>query len=74
MRQTGRKPGQEGGQDLKLKEIRKARGLKQGDIAKALGVTQATVSFYEQGKREPDLKTLRKLATALNVTIDELVK
>jgi len=59
---------------VKLKEIRKARGLTQVKLATMCGASQVRISQYECGTREPNLDMLRKLATALNVTIDELVK
>ena len=58
---------------MKLKEIRKARGLTQVELAVKCKSSQVRISQYERGTREPNLDMLRKLATALEVTIDELV-
>lgn len=55
-----------------LKELRKQRNLTQQDIAKELGLTQKAYCNYELGKREPDIKTLIKLANIYNVSLDYL--
>ena len=57
----------------KLKEIRLARGMTQKELAAQIGMTGQTVYYYEAGEREPNLETLRKLATVLDCTIDELI-
>lgn len=59
---------------MNITEIRKARGMSQAQLAERLNLSQACVSQYEKGTREPNLKTLRAIATILGVTIDELVK
>ncbi|MEV4119481.1 XRE family transcriptional regulator [Micromonospora sp. NPDC049645] len=51
-----------------LETARRARGLTQEELAKAIGVKQATLSRYEQDRREPDDETLANLAEALGVT------
>lgn len=58
------------GEQLRL--ARKAiPGLDQGDIAKAVGVTQPTVSGWERGDR-PDRRHLPRLARALGFDVDDL--
>lgn len=51
-----------------LTTARRARGKTQGELADAVGITQAALSRYENGLREPDDATLEKLAHALGVT------
>lgn len=51
-----------------LTTARRASGLTQGELAEKAGVTQAALSRYENGLREPDETTLDALATALGVT------
>lgn len=46
----------------KIREIRRKFGLKQGDVARELGVTQGTISRWEKGKQEPGFDALFKLA------------
>ena len=51
-----------------LKMHRERKGLSQAQLAKAVGVRQATISGLETGKtRRIDLDVLEKLATALGV-------
>ena len=51
-----------------LVTARRARGLTQGELAEAAGVTQAALSRYENDQREPDELVLAGLAKALGVT------
>ena len=59
----------------RLRNERTRRGWSQADLARNAGVSQATISRIEEGKvRSPRLGVLRKLASALLVTIDSLVE
>lgn len=51
-----------------LETARRAAGLTQQDLAHEAGVTQAALSRYENGLRQPDQESLGRLARALNVT------
>lgn len=51
-----------------LTTARRASGLTQEELAEKAGVTQAALSRYENGLREPDDQTLELLARALGVT------
>ena len=44
----------------------------QAEFAEKIGVTRQEVSAWENGKRKPTLKSIRKIAKALNVTIEEI--
>ena len=57
-----------------LKKIRTAKKMSQGDISRALEVHRAYISGIENGKRNPTLATIEKLANALSVSVDELLK
>lgn len=57
-----------------LTRIREERGLTQKELGRLIGVAEATISNYENGKREPKLDKLVALADALNVSLDELVR
>ncbi|MFT4011706.1 MAG: helix-turn-helix transcriptional regulator [Nocardioidaceae bacterium] len=48
---------------------RKARGLRQSDLAELSGVTQADISRIERGQVAPTTQTLLKLTSALGVEI-----
>ena len=56
-----------------LKSFRKGKRLNQAELASELGVNQRTVSAWERGVCEPDLRTLVKLRKIFNVSIDALV-
>lgn len=57
-----------------MKKIRLAKGMTQGDICRALDVDRAYISNVESGNKNPTLSTITKLAKALSVSIDELLK
>lgn len=56
-----------------LKELREERNILQKDLAEALNRTRACVSSWEQGKTEPSLDDLIRLADFFNCTIDLIV-
>lgn len=57
-----------------LKRIRTEKGISQGDIVKTSGIDKAMISNIENGKTNPTLATIAKLAKAISVSIDELLK
>lgn len=57
-----------------LKRIRKEKGISQGDIVRSLGMDRAFISNIENGKTNPTLATIAKLAKALSVPIEDLIK
>jgi transcriptional regulator with XRE-family HTH domain len=57
-----------------LKRIRKEKGISQGDIVRSLGMDRAFISNIENGKTNPTLATIAKLAKALGVSVSELTK
>jgi len=57
-----------------LKRIRTSKGISQGDIARSLEVSRGFVSNIENGKTNPTLSTISKLANALGVSVDKLLK
>ena len=56
-----------------LRILRKARGLRQTDIVRLLGLSRASIKGYEQGKKLPSLSTLFKLADFFCVNLSENV-
>lgn len=58
---------------MRLKELRKQRGVSQLRLAMDLGLSQNTVSRYETGEREADYRTLILLGDYFNVSIDYLL-
>ncbi len=57
-----------------LKRIRTEKDISQGDIARALEVDKSFVSNIENGKTNPTLATIAKIAKAIGVSVDELLK
>lgn len=57
-----------------LKKIRIKKDMSQGDIARTLDVSRGYVSNIENGKLNPTLSTIAKLAKALDVSTDQLLK
>ncbi len=58
---------------LRLRELRRERGLKQDELAKEFGIAQQTISNYEKRIREPDITTLKKMADFFDVSLDFLL-
>lgn len=56
-----------------LREYREAAGLKQQQVADAVGVKRSAYAYYETGQSSPKLKTLTRLAKIYNLTVDELL-
>ena len=57
-----------------MKRIRSKKGMSQGDIARALEVDRGYISNIENGKKNPTIATIQKLANSLGVSADELLK
>ena len=58
---------------MRLKELRKSRGISQLTLATDLNANQNTISRYETGEREPGIMELIKIADYFHVSIDYLV-
>jgi len=57
-----------------LRRIRTEKGISQGDIVRALSMGRGFISNIENGKGNPTLTTITKLAKVLKVSIIELMK
>lgn len=58
----------------RLREARSRRGLSQSEVSQSAGITQASLSNYETGKRELPLSTILNLAAALDVSLGDLME
>ena len=58
---------------MRLKELRKKKGISQLRLATELNTTQNTISRYETGEREPGIDELIKIADYFNVSVDYLI-
>ena len=56
----------------KLEALRKQRGVRQEDLAQALGVSRQTVISLEKGKYNPSLALAFKLARYFALPIEEI--
>jgi transcriptional regulator with XRE-family HTH domain len=56
----------------RLRYLRKAKGLRQADLAQRIDKTQDAISAYESGSRSIQLKELPVLANALSVSVSSL--
>ena len=58
----------------RLKELRIEKGLSQQKLGEVFGFCNQTISFWENGSREPDLDTLLKIAHYFDVSMEELLE
>ena len=59
---------------MRLKEIRKSKGISQLKLALDLNTSQNTISRYETGEREPGINEIIKIADYFNVSVDYLLE
>lgn len=56
-----------------IKRLRKERGLTQKNLGELCGIAEPNIRKYENGKQNPKLETIEKIATALGVTAFDLM-
>ena len=54
-------------------ELRKARGLTQGDIAAYLGISDKAISKWENGTAKPTISNLTKLAELMDIPLEKII-
>lgn len=59
---------------MRLKEIRKSKGISQLKLAIDLNTNQNTISRYETGEREPGIVELIRIADYFDVSVDYLLE
>lgn len=57
---------------MNLKELRKAKGITQTELAERLGIKRTTVSMWEMNASSPTARMIPALAAALGCSIDDL--
>lgn len=57
----------------RIKELRKASGWTQEELANKLGVSRSRVGMYETGQRKPDFEALEAIADLFNVDMNYLL-
>lgn len=58
---------------LKIKQFRKLRNMSQEDLAEKSGINVSTIKKYECGNRNPKPDQIKRIATALGVSINSLL-
>ena len=56
----------------KIEAIRTERGIRQDELAKALGVSRQTISSRENGRYNPSITLAYKIAKLFGMTIGEV--
>ena len=59
---------------LKIRNLRTEKGMKQSELAEATGLSRISIGNYERGNRQPSVNAAAKIAYALGVTVDYLLK
>lgn len=57
-----------------IRALRKAAGLTQEDLARALGVTRQTISAIENDKYDPTLGLAMRLGRLLGTPVEEIFR
>lgn len=57
-----------------MKKLREDKGLSQGDVHRATKIDRAYISNLEAGKQNPTLGTISKIAEAIGVNVEDLIK
>ena len=57
----------------RIRELMKVEGISQYALAKKLGISQSTICNWLNGKKEPSIESLWKLADFFGETIDYIV-
>ena len=58
---------------MRIALLRAEKGWSQAELARRIGVSASAVGMYEQGRREPSLGLLVRLAQEFGVTTDYLL-
>ena len=56
----------------RIEEIRRTRGIRQEEFAKAMGVSRQTISSLETGRYNPSIFLAYKIARYFSMTIEEV--
>ena len=56
----------------RIEEIRKARGIRQDELAKIMGVSRQTISSLETGRYNPSIQLAHKIARYFGLSIEDV--
>ena len=59
---------------INIRKIRTLKGLSQSELAKQLKIGRASIGSYEEGRAEPKLETLLKIANIFSLSVEQLVE
>lgn len=57
---------------IKLADLRKQKGISQTELAEELGLTRASISYYEKGERIPSDENKVKMANFFGKSVQEI--
>lgn len=57
----------------RIKELRQEAGISQLELSRKLSIGQGTISNWESGRYEPDIKSLQSMAEIFGVTVDYVI-
>ena len=57
----------------RISDLLRSKGMQQRDLAERIGLTEATMSRYISGERDPKPEVIANIATALHTTSDYLL-
>lgn len=57
----------------RISDLLRSKGMQQRELAKRIGLTEATMSRYISGERDPKPEVIANIATALHTTSDYLL-
>lgn len=58
----------------RLLKLRKDHGLSQKKLAQEIGVSQASINYWEKGERTPSVDAVQKIAEYFNIQITDLLR
>jgi transcriptional regulator with XRE-family HTH domain len=56
-----------------IKKFRQEKSISREALSTILGISIHTLAKYEQGQREPNIETLNKIASALDISVSKLM-
>ena len=56
-----------------LEQMRKSKNKSQIELARALNVSNITISRWESGKQSPDIETVKKIVEYFDCSIDDII-
>lgn len=59
--------------NAKLKELMESRSVTQKELADVAGVSEAGMSYFARGVKQPSLAVAKRIADRLGVTVDDLI-